>query len=186
MALRAEQRRQSAYHGPRINQMLQHIQAQDGIDRAGRDLAIESKPLKVPAPYLVKDLACLGSGIRNKFDPAGPGKIGAVFADKGRGHALAAANVQHPLQPGGKVGQDLASDAPEIIAHVLIPRPRASLGLQPQAASPCRTANNPCAMPVQRQSGQGARCATEGKHQPRRNLAAKMLRQLGQPGLKNP
>ena len=109
----AQQRRQAAHDRPRIGQVLQHVEAEDQVQRPCGDLGLGAHRLDIAAPDPVADPLRSRRGVRHQLDPAGPFHR-PQRADEARGGALPAAKVEQPRDPLRQMRGDLGAGGGEV------------------------------------------------------------------------
>jgi hypothetical protein len=93
--------------------VLEHIEAEDEVERRRRDLGLERSERRIPAPHPVAHPLRLDRDLVHELDAAGPGHV-ANRLDGRRRRTRAAADVQHPAHLAGQEGQDLVARGREV------------------------------------------------------------------------
>ena len=69
---RLQEGRQTPHHLPGVDQVLQHVEAENDVQGARLDLLIESQGLDIANPKLIEPLARLARRLLAQFDPGEP------------------------------------------------------------------------------------------------------------------
>ena len=120
-----EQPRQPPHHRPGIRHVLEHVEAQHEVERAGRDLRLERRLRRIASPDAIEARLGAFRDLVDELDPARPFDAARIPHRRSR-RAGAAADIEQTHDPLGQPGQDLP--AGRVVVTVAHPRPVTMLG----------------------------------------------------------